>query len=281
VNSAEGAGRTVEEAIRNALRTLGARREDVDLMVLDEGSRGVLGLGSREARVRVTLLSAIEAGEAEETAPTPPQAETAGDAVAAARRVTASLVDAMGIGASVTAREDDGGVHVIVSGPQLAPLIGRHGQTLEALDLLVNLMTARQLGRRVPVAVDAERYRERRRDALQALAKRVAGRVRRNGRPAAMDPMPASERRFVHTLLAEDPQLTTYSEGEGAERHIVIAPRGRAPQEASSGRGSEAGRPAVRSAARGGAGAARSRAAEANGGEEPDLDDDASEDVAP
>jgi spoIIIJ-associated protein len=226
VNSAEGAGRTVEEAIRNALRVLGARREDVDLMVLDEGSRGVLGLGSREARVRLTLLSAIEAGEAEQAVPPDQPSQTPDDPVAVARRVTASIVDTMGIGASVTAREEDGGVHVTVSGPQLAPLIGRHGQTLEALDLLVNLMTARQLGRRLPVAVDAERYRERRRDALEALTRRVAGRVRRNGRPAALDPMPASERRFIHTLLADDPQLTTFSEGEGIERHIVIAPKG-------------------------------------------------------
>ncbi|HKX18310.1 MAG TPA: RNA-binding cell elongation regulator Jag/EloR [bacterium] len=224
MNSAEGAGRTVEEAIRAALRTLGAKREDVDLMVLDEGSRGVLGLGSREARVRVTLLSAIEAGEVEEAAAAPP-AETGDDPVAVARRVTVSLLDAMGIAASVTARAEDGGVAVTVAGPQLAPLIGRHGQTLEALDLLVNLMTTRRVGRRVQVAVDAERYRERRRETLAALTRRVVSRVRRSGQPAPLDPMPASERRFIHTTLADDPNVMTYSEGEGADRHIVIAPR--------------------------------------------------------
>ena len=224
MNSAEGAGRTVEEAIRSALRTLGAKREDVDLMVLDEGSRGVLGLGSREARVRVTLLSAIEAGEAEEAVAAPP--ETTDDPVAAARRVTASILDAMGMGASVTARAENDGVAVTVTGPQIAPLIGRHGQTLEALDLLVNLMTARRLGHRVPVAVDAERYRERRRETLQGLTRRVVSRVRRSGEPAPLDPMPASERRFIHTMLAEDPHVMTYSEGDGADRHIVIAPRG-------------------------------------------------------
>jgi spoIIIJ-associated protein len=241
VNSAEGAGRTVEEAIRTALRTLGAKREDVDLMVLDEGSRGVLGLGSREARVRVTLLSAIEAGEAEEAVAARP--ETTDDPVTVARRVTASVLDAMGMDASVTARADEAGVAVTVTGPQLAPLIGRHGQTLEALDLLVNLMTARRLGRRVAVAVDAERYRERRRETLQALTHRVAGRVRRNGRPAPLDPMPASERRFIHTMLAEDPDVTTYSEGEGAERHIIIAPRGSVPAGVSRGSGGPAGPP--------------------------------------
>lgn len=238
MNSAEGAGRTVEEAIRSALRTLGAKREDVDLMVLDEGSRGVLGLGSREARVRVTLLSAIEAGEAEEAVAERPEAPD--DPVGVARRVTASLLDAMGMGASVTAREDDGGVSVTVTGPQLAPLIGRHGQTLEALDLLVNLMTARRLGRRVPVAVDAERYRERRRETLEALTRRVVSRVQRGGQPTPLDPMPASERRFIHTLLADDPNVTTYSEGDGADRHIVIAPRGSVPVDASRRRGEPA-----------------------------------------
>jgi len=239
VNSAEGAGRTVEEAIRIALRTLGAKREDVDLLVLDEGSRGVLGLGSREARVRVTLLSAIEAGEAEEAAAAPPepapspQGDAADDPVAVARRVTASLLEAMGMGASVTARAEDGGVSVTVTGPQLAPLIGRHGQTLEALDLLVNLMTTRRVGHRVQVAVDAERYRERRRETLSALTRRVVSRVRRSGEPAPLDPMPASERRFIHTMLAEDPDVMTFSEGDGADRHIVIAPRGTAPAGAS------------------------------------------------
>jgi len=239
VNSAEGAGRTVEEAIRIALRTLGAKREDVDLLVLDEGSRGVLGLGSREARVRVTLLSAIEAGEAEEAAAAPPEpapsprGDAADDPVAVARRVTASLLEAMGMGASVTARAEDGGVSVTVTGPQLAPLIGRHGQTLEALDLLVNLMTTRRVGHRVQVAVDAERYRERRRETLSALTRRVVSRVRRSGEPAPLDPMPASERRFIHTMLAEDPDVMTFSEGDGADRHIVIAPRGTAPAGAS------------------------------------------------
>ena len=243
MNSAEGGGRTVEEAIRSALRTLGAKREDVDLLVLDEGSRGVLGLGSREARVRVTLLSAIEAGEAEETvaapseaAPSPSRPESPDDPVAVARRVTASLLDAMGVGASVSARAEDGGVAVTVTGPQLAPLIGRHGQTLEALDLLVNLMTTRRLGHRVQVAVDAERYRERRRETLSALTRRVVSRVRRSGEPAPLDPMPSSERRFIHTMFAEDPDIMTYSEGDGADRHIVIAPRGTMPADASRGR---------------------------------------------
>src|SRR5206468_5460664 len=97
--------------------------------------------------------------------------------------------------------------------------------TLDALDLLVNLIMAHHQGQRVPVAVDVERYRERRREALQDLAWRFAERVRRMGRPAAMKPMPAAERRIIHTTLADDAGVTTYSEGEEPDRRVVVAPR--------------------------------------------------------
>ena len=241
MKSAEGSGRTVEEAIREALKILGARREDVDLMVLDEGSRGVLGLGSRSARVRLTLLSALDDDAAAGTAgPPPPPAEVSvheavGGRAQDAQRITSEIIAAMGFRATVVGREDDELVQVSVGGPDLAPLIGRHGQTLEALDLLVNLIMAHHQGQRVPVAVDVERYRERRREALQDLALRFAERVRRTGRPAAMKPMSAAERRIVHTTLADDPGVTTYSEGEDPDRRVVIAPRtGARPAAAAS-----------------------------------------------
>ena len=227
MKAAEGAGRTVEEAIRDALRVLGVKRDEVDLLVLDEGSRGVLGLGSREARVRLTLLSAE--GDADEFAAGTTAGDAAdaadGDPIATARSVTSSLLGAMGFRGAVNGRDDGGVVLVSITGSELAPLIGRHGQTLEALELLVNLMVARRVGHRVPVVVDAERYRERRREALQALAQRTADRVRRSGTPAALEAMSASERRMIHTALAEDPAVTTQSEGEGPDRHIVVLPR--------------------------------------------------------
>src|SRR5262249_11841547 len=143
VRSAEGSGRTVEEAIREALKVLGARREDVDLMVLDEGSRGVLGLGSRVARVRLTLLSEMDEEETEApaaTAPSPLAGVDADEAVELAQSVTSSLVEAMGFQAQVAGRQEAAQIYVTVSGPSLAPLIGRRGQALEALDLLVNLI---------------------------------------------------------------------------------------------------------------------------------------------
>ncbi len=228
MRSAEGSGRTVEEAIREALKILGARREDVDLMVLDEGSRGVLGLGSRVARVRLTLLSELEDEEAaapESAAPSALAGVDAGEAIQLAQSVTSSLVEGMGFQATVAGRQEAAQIYVSVTGPSLAPLIGRRGQALEALDLLVNLIVAHQHGRRIPVVVDIERYRERRVETLQDMARRMADRVRRTGHPLAMKPMSAAERRIIHTTLAEDGSVATHSEGEDPERRVVVTPR--------------------------------------------------------
>jgi len=232
MKSAEGSGWTVEEAIRDALRLLGARREDVDLMVLDEGSRGVLGLGSRMARVRLTLLSEMDEEDGVPSSPSPVveaspvTTEEAGERSQLAQGITSSVLDAMGFRATVTAREDAAEVHVTVTGPDLAPLIGRRGQTLEALDLLVNLIVAHREGRRIPVIVDVEGYRERRVETLQDMARRFAERARRTGRPVPLKPMSAAERRIIHTTLAEDGGVSTHSEGEEPDRHVVITPRG-------------------------------------------------------
>jgi spoIIIJ-associated protein len=231
VKSAEGSGRTVEEAIREALRILGARREDVDLLVLDEGSRGVLGLGSRTARVRLTLLSEMD--EDGTAAPAAAGARAAAPAAAElaqlSQRTVIALIEAMGFRATVNAEEEGGTVLVSITGPELAPLIGRRGQTLEALDLLVNLIVAHSCGRRVPVVVDVERYRGRRRETLEEMAWRFAERVRRTGRPVALRPMSSAERRIIHTTLAQDSGIATHSEGEDPERRVVIALRGGAP----------------------------------------------------
>ncbi|HLJ61328.1 MAG TPA: RNA-binding cell elongation regulator Jag/EloR [bacterium] len=227
MKSAEGSGRTVEEAIRDALRVLAVKRDEVDLMVLDEGSRGVLGLGAREARVRLTLLSAEgEPDDVVEPEPRPGEAGAEDDPLAAARSVTSSIITAMGFRGVLKAREEEGAVLVSVTGENLAPLIGRHGQTLEALEMLVNMIASRRLGRRVPVIVDVERYRERRRDALMSLARRTADRVRRSHEPVALEPMSAAERRVIHTALAGDAGVATHSEGEGVERHVIIDLRG-------------------------------------------------------
>jgi len=150
----------------------------------------------------------------------------AAELIQLAQSVVTSLIEATGFRATISAGEEAAQIHVSVTGPDLAPLIGRRGQTLDALDLLVNLIVAHRQGRRIPVIVDVERYRERRVETLRDLAQRFAERVRRSGRPLALKPMSAAERRIVHTTLAGDAGVTTHSEGEEPDRRVVIAPRG-------------------------------------------------------
>jgi spoIIIJ-associated protein len=201
----EETGKTVEEAIDRALNALGATREDVTVEVLDSGAHGILGLGSRDARVRVSLVAS---------------------AAAAAHHLAERLLRLMGFTASVYAREQEGTVSLEIRGQNLAPLIGHRGATLGALELLLGVMTARTTGgARARIVVDVEGYRDRRRMTLEEMAQRAASRALRERREIVLPPMDARDRRVVHTTLAEHPKITTFSRGEGDARHIVVAPR--------------------------------------------------------
>jgi spoIIIJ-associated protein len=203
----ETSGRTVDEAVERALGELGLTRDDVDIEVVDPGARGLLGLGAHDARVRVRprVMPSI-----------------------AAHQLAEDLLEAMGFRATVRVRDQEGAVGVEVSGQNLAALIGRHGTTLEAMGVLLEAMVAKRTGHRPRIVVDVAGYRERRRTALEGIAKRAADRAIREGREIALDPMASYERRLIHTLLAEHPQVVTFSRGEGSERHIVIAPKDQA-----------------------------------------------------
>ena len=112
-----------------------------------------------------------------------------------------------------------------VKGDDLGILIGRRGQTLASLQHIVRLIVAHQAKARVPIVIDVEGYKQRRYDALQALARRVAEQVKERGRPFALEPMPAYERRIIHLTLANSPDVATESAGEGEVRKVVIVPR--------------------------------------------------------
>ncbi|HXF81730.1 MAG TPA: RNA-binding cell elongation regulator Jag/EloR, partial [bacterium] len=163
----EASGRSVEEAVDQALRQLGAAAEDVEVEVLDPGARGVLGLGTREARVRVTLKE----GQA-----------------AAAHQLAERLVRAMGYRATVRARETPEAVLIELHGQDLGALIGRRGSTLEAIEVLLGAMVGKVSGQRQRVIVDVEGYWARRRDWLEKMAQQAAERVRRSGRPVQLPP---------------------------------------------------------------------------------------------
>lgn len=244
----ETVGRTIDDAVREALHRLGVERDDVDVEVLDEGSKGLFGLlGSRRARVRVQLKPGVEAGsvvaEAEtvEDVPEPEHAEIDADAVRAqaaeaeavieekvarAHEFIRGVLERMEVEAALeTRRDDDGIVHVHIVGDDLGLIIGRRGQTLDAFQFLVNQAVNKDGGARARIVLDAGGYRARRAETLEALAQRMAHRAVRQRRNIALDPMNAFERRIVHMSLADDDAVETYSEGEDPHRHIIIAPK--------------------------------------------------------
>jgi len=192
----------------------------VEVTVVKEGRHGILGLGAEEAMVRVrSLAMAPEKGT---------------DIAEAAKGVLEALLAQMGLVASVVCqtkppveagKEGSPVIALDITGGDLGILIGRRGQTLVALQYVVRLILAHQVKARVPVVIDVEGYKQRRYEALQALALRVAEQVKARERAFALEPMPAYERRIIHLTLAGDPDVTTESTGEGEARKVVIAPK--------------------------------------------------------
>jgi spoIIIJ-associated protein len=209
---------TVEEAIQKALEQLGVSREKVEVTVVKEGKHGILGLGGEEATVRVQLLAEVPEEVPEEIEKVAQEALT-------------TLLARLGVEASVASQtkppvegneEAPDVVALDVTGDDLGILIGRRGQTLAALQYIIRLIVTHQAKARVPVVIDVEGYKQRRYGALQALARRVAEQVKERKKPFALEPMLAYERRIVHLALADDPDVTTESVGEGEARKVVI-----------------------------------------------------------
>jgi spoIIIJ-associated protein len=201
----EEEGRTADEALERGLARLGLGREYLLVEVIDEGARGFLGLGRRPARIRLTLT------------PT-------GERLIAARGAVADLVKRMGVAADVRSREVEGRLAVEISGGDAGLLIGKQGQTLEALTFLAAKLVSRQFNERIELEIDVEGYRERRRRMLEQRAVRLAQLVKSTGEPVEMEPMSSGDRRTIHMALQLDGRVRTSSEGEGPRRRLVIAP---------------------------------------------------------
>jgi len=215
MKSQEISGKTVEEAIQHALEQLGVSREEVEVVVLKEGRAGILGLGGEEARIRVTPRESANIAEA-------------------ARSVLETLLNVIGVSASVTPQarpsgegqeEDAAPIVFDVKGEDLGILIGRRGQTLSCLQYIVRLIVAHRIKARVPITIDVEGYKQRRNEALRALAWRIAEQVKVRGVAFTLEPMLAYERRIIHLALADHSDVTTQSVGEGEARRVVIQPR--------------------------------------------------------
>jgi spoIIIJ-associated protein len=222
--TAEATGETVGEAKWAALRELERRHPGLDkaavqFEVVAEGARGILGVGYEPARVVAHLPA-----EAAEAAAAAVVGEGGGQA-ADARALVAQIVSTLGIDADVGAREEPEAIVVTCAGPDVGLLIGRHGQTIDAIQYLLNAVGWRTYGEdRREVVVDAADYRARRQATLEALALRVAERVRESGEPEGLDPMTAVERKVVHLRLKDVSGVGTTSEGTEPNRYVVVVP---------------------------------------------------------
>jgi spoIIIJ-associated protein len=208
MSSVEQSGRNVEDAVQNALKALGATRDQVEVEVLAEETRGLLGiLGHTEARVRVTLKAGI---------------------AQRAVQVLTQILGHMGIEATPEITSDDAeGVWIdLRGGADLGLLIGKRGQTLAALQLITAMIANREQPpeTRKKVILDAQGYRDRRERALQAMARNAADRARSSGREVTLEALTPRERRIVHLTLAEDLAVTTRSEGEDPDRVVIVSP---------------------------------------------------------
>ncbi len=214
---------TVEEAVARGLAKLGKAKDEVEIEVLSHGSRGVLGIGAKEAQVR---LSPVEPEE-EEAPPTEQSVEQI------ARETLQELLIKMKVRANVTIRpeeeipqEEDAPPFILdIVGDDLGDLIGRRGQTLQALQYITRLIVSREVQSWVNLVVDVERYKARREKSLRQLAQRIAEQVSFDHQPVALEPMPPHERRIIHLALRDHPIVTTQSIGKGEQRKVTIVPK--------------------------------------------------------
>jgi spoIIIJ-associated protein len=220
MKTAEGRGRTLDEAVDAALIQLAESRRNVDVKVLSENPE--------ETVVEVTVLGAGAPGSPATAA------SGAGVAVGAdasqsqadnAREIVDQLLSKMGIRCQVSTRSTPEAIVVDVSGRDLGVLIGWRGETLRALQTMTNLLASRRLGPDQRVIVDVERYRQRREHTVREIAFRAARQVKVTGDPITLDAMQPFERRAIHLALEADPDVTTISIGEEPDRRVVVGPR--------------------------------------------------------
>ena len=256
--SVEVVAKTVEEAVQQGLTELGLARDQVDIEIVNPGRSGLLGLGSQDAVVRVSVCETgqVAAPQVEQQPEVPGQqvSESVGESERVdeegktpfssadaeqtqvadlARSLLQGIIDRMDIRGEVVLRSGEDLVEegetppliLDVTGKDLGILIGRQGETLQALQYLTRLMLSRRLARWEPVVVDVESYRARRRLSLRRLAHRMAERVSSSDRRVVLEAMPAYERRIVHLALRDHPDVETKSVGDGDSRKVTILPK--------------------------------------------------------
>lgn len=244
---------TVQEAVEKAASGLGVGKDELGFQVLDEGSTGFLGIGGRDARILVEVpkpTSTPTVVENEDLAPKPVEVieqqapavehveiepglaqedgesaeEITEDLIVAVDEFVTTLMNAMGFQATVDAYEAADAIAVDVITKETGLLVGRKGETIDAVQYLTNVAVYKDRMFAKRIVVDSEGYRQRRVEALQGMAHRTARRAVREEQPLSLPPMSPAERRVVHVFLEKNPDVETSSEGEEEDRRVIITP---------------------------------------------------------
>jgi spoIIIJ-associated protein len=198
----EMTGKTVEDALQNALKELKLTEDKVEYEVLDEGHKGFLNIGSKPAKIRVKVRK---------------------DYISDAKTFLGSVLDNMGVKAEISIKEEDNAVRISMAGPDMGILIGYRGETLDSLQYLVSLVVNKGGENEYKrVILDTENYRMKREETLKRLAKRIADKVRATNRQVKLEPMNPYERRIIHSALQNDLNVETFSEGDEPYRRVVV-----------------------------------------------------------
>lgn len=197
----EVSAKTVEDALTEALVQLGATSDQVEYEVVEKGSAGFLGIGSKAAVIKVRKKCSVE------------------DSI---REFLGKVFDAMELEVEIVITNEDNNYAVDLKGADMGVLIGKRGQTLDSLQYLTNLAVNKNTDEHVKVKIDTEDYRNRRKETLENLAKNIAYKVKRTKRAVSLEPMNPFERRVIHSALQNDKFVTTHSEGEEPYRHVVV-----------------------------------------------------------
>jgi len=220
LRSVEVSGKNLEEALERAARYFDVPLESLNYEVVSEGHGFLSIFTPRVVKVRVWI------GEvSEETVPAPTPAPASVSPLQAREELEKffqQLIDKMGVEVSFQIRDKDGSLFLLVEGKDAGVLIGKKGETIEALETLLRVIMSKKGFANVGVQVDVSGYREKREEALKGLAERSARKVIKEKRRLKLEPMNARERRIIHTSLKDHPQVTTYSVGEGRGRRVVV-----------------------------------------------------------
>lgn len=240
-HTVEAEGWTIEEAIASALAQLHAEREQVEIDILSQATRGFLGIGGKKARVRATLRTplSVKTVALEETSSLQERREKAGEAFTSpvaemavssreladkASEVLREILRLMGLSPSLSVEVQEEGVIINILDAADGIVIGRNGQTLDALEYLVNRIITLSEDSEMRVVLDAGGYRERRRKSLENLALRLGERAKRRRKTVTLNPLSPRDRRVIHLALEGDPLVTTKSMGKGYFRRLCIVP---------------------------------------------------------